>query len=75
MGPALQRRLPPAPLSKPRPAVPPRLPPPRLLCSLPRIQLPADAVQQLAACTLLQELDCELNYTVRWAAALAKNGD
>jgi hypothetical protein len=35
------------------------------LRSLPRVQLTADAVQQLAACTQLDELDVEFNFTVR----------
>ncbi len=43
-------------------------------CSLPRIQLPLEAVRQLAACTDLRLLDVELHFSVRdealagWAA-------
>lgn len=40
-------------------------PPP---CSLPQIQLPTDAVCQLAACTALRRLDVELHFSVRDAA-------
>lgn len=40
------------------------------LRSLPRIQLPADAVAQLGACTRLRFLEAELNFTVRDDALL-----
>lgn len=46
-------------------ALAPAAPPP---CSLPQIQLPTDAVCQLAACTALRCLDVELHFSVRDAA-------